>query len=355
MNLSGFNGKMTNQVIEKAFILMFALILLSNALLAQYSRKVVFEEFSEVWCGPCASVTPMLTKWFENHPDYIPIIYYSYFFDDGKQVFNSKADYDQRNSFYSVPFFPYARINAELAPNTSWPGYPTDTNKINSMIDTMTTTTAVKVVIDFVNNGATGTVNVELTSDVELTNKYFYVFIVEKAHHYQRQSNGLEDFHFIFRDLLPSPDGQLFTINAGQTLNYSFDYSIADYINFDLFATVIVQDAGSKQIYQSESVFKPAPNSVTEAQNIENKLEIVPNPVSENLNIVLNSSNETIRQIDIYNSLGNNINSIEVNFEINKLSLSCFDAAGNGIPDGIYYLRVQTEKQVYSRKFVVIR
>ena len=27
---------------------------------SEYERKVVFEEFSEVWCGPCASVAPVL-------------------------------------------------------------------------------------------------------------------------------------------------------------------------------------------------------------------------------------------------------------------------------------------------------
>lgn len=321
---------------------------------AQYKRNVVFEEFSEVWCGSCAVLAPTLAKWIENHPDYIPIIYYSYFADDGGDFYNSPEDYQSRNSFYAVPFYPYARINSELAPHSTYPGFPTDTSGINNIIDTMSKTTPVKIVIDFVNNGTTGTVNVDVTSDEALTNQLLYVFLVEKEHTYQQQSNGLSEFHYLFRDLLTASDGESFSINSGETKHFSYDYSISEKLNFDLYATVLVQDKTTQHIYQSETLFKSKIVSVDEKGDSEGNVLILPNPVVDNFSVVLQKDNESIKLIEIYDAIGNRVNKIDVN-NINKLTLAGIDDNGNKLSNGIYYLKITTDKKQYFLNLAIAR
>lgn len=324
-------------------------------LYSQYKRNIVFEEFSEVWCGPCASLAPMLAVWLENHPDYIPIYYYSYFSVNGDAKYYAKDEYDARYSFYKVPFYPYARINSELAPNVDYPGFPTDTSKINTIIDNMAKTTPVKVVIDFTNNGATGTVKVDLTSDEAMTNKNMYIMIVEKHHQYANQPNNQSEFHHIMRQVLPLKNGLKFSINAGQTLHYEYNYSIPTELNYDLFATVIVQDSVTKYVYQAESVFKPFIVSVNEDINEATNLVISPNPISDKINIQLNSKDENVSSLAIYDLIGNIVylkNNISMN---NLFALDISDFKANELQNGVYYLKVQTEKSVYMKKFIVAK
>lgn len=347
---SFLNLKLT--VIKIILLTLFISIFTSSVTYGQYKRNIIFEEFSEVWCGPCASLAPMLAVWLDNHPDYIPIVYYSYFTDNGQKVY-SPSEYTERKKFYSVPFYPYARINAVNAPNEQFPGFPTDTTRINSIIDTMSKTTPVKVVIDFTNAGAAGNIKVVITSDVALENKFVYVILVEKHHTYEKQSNGQTEFHHIMRKILTPPGGEKLTIKAGETLSFEYNYTLVDGINQDLYATVIVQDTTTKYIYQAESVFKSPSTSVNEDNAPQNILSVFPNPVSDNIGITMNLNEEIISKIELFDLLGNIINSVNVSNQINSFSLPGRDIYGNDLLDGIYFLKVQTEKSVYVRKFVV--
>ena len=139
---------------------------------SEYERKVVFEEFSEVWCGPCASVAPVLDVWLKNHPEVIPIIYFSYFMENGVKFETPKDEYQKRATFYGVPFYPYGRLNGNaLPPNSGYPGFPTDTAGMTALIDTMAKTSPVeiKMLSQYVQN--TYNVSVDINSDIEISNK----------------------------------------------------------------------------------------------------------------------------------------------------------------------------------------
>lgn len=342
-----------NSVIKTLVLTAIFFMLNSTDSYTQNSRKVVFEIFSEVWCGPCASVSPMHKVWLENHPDYIPIYYYSHFYDNNVKVMNSTADYNARNSFYSVPFYPFGVINAVKAPNDSYPGFPTDTNRMNAIIDTMSKTTPVKIDVNFSNKGTSGNVKVSVTSDIELNSKHLYVIIVEKSHTYQKQSNGMTDFHHIMRRILPS-QGQLFSIKAGETLDFEFDYELPSYINMDLFATVIVQDMQSKYIYQAESVFEPFNEATVPSIDFGNDiLSIFPNPVKDNFTISLRTDSENLLAVELLDLMGNIVKIKDSEINSNNLNISLHNQFGRPVLPGIYFLKVSTQKNVYVQKIIV--
>lgn len=322
---------------------------------AQYERKVVFEEFSEVWCGPCASLAPSISNWLGKHPEYIPIVYTSYFISGGSQVNNNKIDYDARNAFYSVPFYPYARINAELAPNASYPGYPTNLSAVDAIIDTMAKSTPVKTDVVFTNNGATGHISITLNSDEALDDKTLFVMLVEDHHEYEKQPNGMTNYHHIFRDMVNGPNGETFSVDAGGTLTFEYDYQLQGDINYDLSAIAIVQDASTKYIYQSESVFQPSPSSVEDDSDLNSKIIVGPNPFIDNLYISLNSDEEEITEIVLFDMMGECVSTPSVNANSQSLTIEGKDKSGNQLPNGVYLLKVITNKSVYTKKIMLYK
>lgn len=349
--------KINNSKNQTIFIGIFIVLLtlMGNInLYSQYERNVVFEEFTEVWCGPCATTEPAIIAWLNENPDYISIFYVSYFNINGQKKYHANAEYTVRKNFHKVPFYPFATINAEKVPNTNYPGFPTNVSKFKEIIDTMTKTTPVKIVIDFTNNGATGNVKVDITSDVALVNKNMYVMLVEKHHEFERQPNGMTNYHNIMRKMLPNGNGEQFSISAGETLTFEYDYSLTDDINYDMYATVLVQDNNTKYIYQAETMFKADPTSVIDNNDSANDITIIPNPVSSNINLKLNSDDEFINTIEIFNSVGYKVNTINIENR-NELRIGSKDFSGKPLSNGVYYLKIQTNKSVSTKKIIILR
>ncbi|MBX3042763.1 MAG: Omp28-related outer membrane protein [Candidatus Kapabacteria bacterium] len=332
-----------NLLIFSSIIIAFS----STELIAQYKRNIVFEIFSEVWCGPCASLTPMHKAWLKNHPDYIPVYYYSYFMVNNQKVINAQEDYNYRKNLYSVPFFPYARINAVNAPNEAYPGFPTDTNRINAIIDTMSKTTPVNVDINFVNNGHSGSVKIDITSNIELNNKVLFVYLIEKEHIYSSQQNGMTDFNYIMRKSLPKSSGEIFSIKAGEKLTYDYNYTLDTKINTDLYATVIVQDISTKYIYQSGSVFKSFATSVNNESSYS-ELQIYPNPAYDFITIfpINNGLNpyDKSTKVQIFDVLGIEVMSTEA-----LLEMSSYRVEISRLPVGVYFIRLGDRFQKFMK------
>lgn len=326
---------------------------------AEYPRKVLFEEFTEVWCGPCAALAPMLHAWLENHKDIvIPVTYTSYFVIDGVKNKFSENDYKARNEFYTVPFYPYAVLNAVNAPNQQYPGYPTDTSKINLLLDTLTKTSPVKIELEFINNKNSGNVNVKITSDIALQNKQLYVLLVDKHYKYPKETNGMTDYHFIMRKMLPDGNGTSFSINAGQTKDFEFDFTIDfEYMNYDFYATAVVQDINTKYVYQSETIFKEGVNSIKDEMSIKNsELNVFPNPSNGIVELRLPNPNESIKLIELIDVNGQIINSMPLNEDrINNLSFDCVAKDNSNIVSGVYIIKTYTDKSIYYSKVIINR
>lgn len=325
---------------RKIFVLCFAILLLTvNNSYSQYDRKVIFEEFTEVWCGPCASVAPMLSAWIENHENVIPIMYSSYFIENGSKVNVATEDYSARNKFYGVPFYPYGRLNGNaLPPNKSYPGFPTDTAAMTAVIDTMSNESPVKIELDFINNGAIGSVDVNIISKMNLNKKKLHVFIIEKHHTFAKQSNGMTEFHDIFRESATPALGEDISIAPNGEIQLSYNYELSGNVNYELYAVAIIQDPVSHFIIQSERVFA-YPTSVYDTENAFG-ISVYPNPAQNILNISLNDYN--FSKFEIVNYSGETVKELvnQYNIDISEL------------PAGTYFLKAISDKKVISTKFI---
>lgn len=331
------------------FLTLAFIFLLRIDVNAQYQRKVIFEEFSEVWCGPCAQLAPMLSAWLDNHPEINAIYYYSYFVVDGKQTMTNKEDYNARNQFYSVPFYPYARINAVLAPNESYPGYPTDTNRINYIIDTMTKVTPVELNITNTVTAETLKAKISITSDIDLNNKNIYVMLVEKEKNYAKQSNGQTHFHHIFRKSLSGSNGETFSIKAGETKDFIYEYNIKEYLGSEMIVTAIVQDPLIRYIYQSESS-KVTSNICFEKPNFESEIFVSPNPINDIA--VINLKDIQAKEIVLLDLLGNQVGDISFDSPKSQIILDRKEIFGSKINSGIYFIKIIAENRVYFHKII---
>jgi len=83
-------------------------------------------------------------------------------------------------------------------------------------------------------------------------------------------------------------------------------------------------------------------------QQVSYKLKIYPNPSSTG-QVTLEMDDHQIEEIKVINITGKEILQKKINFGVNKYQLKL-----NGVPKGIYFLRVKTtENKVVAKKLVV--
>lgn len=321
-----------------------------HSLHSQYERKLVFEEFTEVWCGSCGFYAPMLKKWLNANPEIIPVTYYSYFKTTNGDEYIEKTDYTARKNFYKVPFYPYSNINGVEPPHEKYPGFPCDSNVINELIDTLNKSTPIKIDMEFTNNGLSGNVKISVKSAEDLTNKLLFVCITEKNHDLIQQPNGITEAHHIFRKAPAGGNGVTFSISAGETKNFEYDYTIEQDINTDLYAVAIVQDPSTKYVYQAESVFKAGPNKIEEKS--VHRISIYPNPVEDMINISLNTE-DIITKIELYDLLGNQAISAAPEYGAKSLSIPVVGADNSKLSPGAYILKAYSGGKVFMEKVIV--
>lgn len=92
--------------------------------------------------------------------------------------------------------------------------------------------------------------------------------------------------------------------------------------------------------------FVSAPTAIHEVSD-EQFLSIYPNPVSSGKLYIENTTSERINAIEIIDLSGKILNTIETNYSKTEIDVS-------DLKKGVYFLRIQYEKTLSSRKFVVL-
>ncbi len=240
-----------------------ALIMLIGmlSLNAASKRMVLIEEATNASCGPCASQNPDFKSWiYDNKDDVIPLIYHAAW--PGSDVMYS-ANPDQNteriSDYYGVSGVPSVRVNGQMTAESNgyYAGAPGNTEELSNEIsqysgDMSPLTIDVTHSID----GNTGTIEVEIHSDDVINNKKLHVAAVEAYHYYDDAgSNGEKEFYYIMRKMLQEDaKGEAFSINAGQTKNYSYDYQLdSEWYPQVMYAVAFVQDDSNKEVMQAGS------------------------------------------------------------------------------------------------------
>jgi hypothetical protein len=254
---------------KKTFLLggLLAAALFANA----QQRLVLYEEFSGENCAPCAATNPGLWTLLTTgtNPNKVMLIkYQSPIPSAGPIYYQNTVDVQNRMTYYTVPFAPYARIDGAVSPGANG-GHPADLTQAH-----LDAETAIASPFNItVNNTVTGTtlnstINVSAVAAYTGTAVKLRAALVETLIYTSPPgTNGETEFHHVVRKMYPTADGQAIpnTWTNGQTGTYTFSGAIPSYVDrtHELFVVVWIQnDDANKQIAQAaKSTNLPLPVS----------------------------------------------------------------------------------------------
>ena len=252
----------------KKFIFTTACLALFASAFAQTQRLVLFEEFTQASCGPCASQNPAFNALIaQNETKTITIKYQTSWPGVDPMNIQTASEVATRVSYYGVTGVPYTRGDGTLEPTgpQAYAGAPfnVDQGLIDSLyavpapmsinishtlsanLDTISITcTIVNVSGGAIAAGAAGSLKA-------------HVVIVEEELNFPTPpgSNGEMDFYSVMRKMLPGDAGTTMSDNIpnGDTLVLTFTEALPSYIyDYSQIGVVaFVQDDNSQQVHQA--------------------------------------------------------------------------------------------------------
>lgn len=234
------------------------LLVLNFALYSQFVRKVVVEEATNASCGPCATQNPSFQRWLSNHLDrVIPVIYHAWWPGKTDPMYLYDTIMNQKRiNYYGITGVPSGRVNGKIAPSSgSWyEGAVGDTLALNNQLNAEPIYSAMSIEIkDFNYNSSngSGTVKIDVTSLIPISNVRLRVVICEEHHYYANAgTNGEKDFFYLARKMLPNADGTLISINENETKSFEFSFTVDPSFTDDLYVAAFIQNDETKEILQ---------------------------------------------------------------------------------------------------------
>ncbi len=202
-------------------------------------------------------------------------------------------------------------------------------------------------------------INAEVTSTGNISENDLVIHFIVVEDLFYAGRNGITNHKHVMRKMLPTPDGQSFTINLNETKNIPQTIDIDPIWDADSLSVVVfVQSAASKTIYQSETIsnLDLVLSADEGSNNIPDKFILeqnYPNPFNPSTKIRYEIPETEYVSLKVYNSLGSEVAVLvdEEKFagshEIN------FDATG--LSSGIYFYELRTDNFSKIKKMILLK
>ncbi len=221
-------------------------------------RTVLFESFTNASCSICAAADPIFTNTVLGNSAIAAIAYHTNFPGFDVMYDENPTDVNIRLEYHQVLGVPYSVIEGGLLQD------PTQFI-LSAHVNAFRTTDALINIAVIERNiqgieGERDKVVLEVyltpTANIESSNLRLQTTIVEREVLYEDSpgTNGLTDFYYVMRKLLPDANGTpLSNLQANQTQRFSFEYEVADYIKnrTELRSVIFVEDSQNSMIFQT--------------------------------------------------------------------------------------------------------
>lgn len=328
----------------KHFFSLFFLSLGFSALIAQeIPKNPLIEHFTNTFCSVCASRNPAFYNTIDNAPNAVHIAFHpSSPYPTCPLNQHNMTENDARTNFYGIfGGTPRVVLNGNVIPAA---------NPLLSAMDlelASNETTPFDIQIEQFLVGTDSMyaeIRISTVAPTPITSAGLVVAVNEKELQFAAQ-NG-ENMHYdVFRKFLENgaiglpSNGNEITLSYGTRLDAEWNAS-------EITTTAFLQENSNNvlQAKQSDKLNVPA-TSISEVINVDEA--IFPNP-AKNFITIDNSSGQLSR-VEIYNIIGSQVASIDLNSEQSvKLNVSDFER-------GSYIVRISDITQkLYTRKLVLI-
>ncbi|HXB41455.1 MAG TPA: T9SS type A sorting domain-containing protein [Bacteroidia bacterium] len=217
-----------------------------STMVAQTQRTILYEEFTGENCGPCAATNPGVNTTINpNFPNKILLIRYQCNIPSapgaGSLYQDNPGEEGIRQTYYSVPFAPYARFNGIELPDLSGGGNNGHAGLITQqyITDSAIVNAPFGITVNHAFNGAADSITINVTVTAAMaynsTTLKLQVSLGESAIHFLAPtgSNGEKDFYHIMRKMIPNAGGttlQTAWTNGG-TQSFTLKVPVPTYIH----------------------------------------------------------------------------------------------------------------------------
>jgi len=342
------------------YLMVFAMIFqFSSTLLAQEERKVLVEVFTNAHCPNCPAAHNVIDNYLAgSNGNKISYIYYHmiYPYDDDQLYWQSQEGSDARDNYYNpISATPQGWFDGTHQGSTSgWSA---------SLDNLVATQSPLKIILSGNRNTTQFNINAQLTRSSDIPDNDLVIHFVVVENLYYAGQNGITNHKHVMRKMLPTPNGQTFSINLNETINIPQTIDLDPIWDVDSLSVVVfVQSISSKTVYQSATISYNELN-VTDIKNeellpSEFKLEQnYPNPFNPTTLISYQlpvSSNVTLK---VYDVLGNEVATLvndynpAGNYEVKFIPSSIKHQPSSGI----YFYTLTAGNYFQTKKMILLK
>ncbi len=339
--------------------LLFVLVLTVMAtyiLNAQEQRKVLVEVFTNSHCSLCPNAHNTIDNFLNTSPnaDKINYIYYHmvYPYSDDPLYIQNSIDSDARHTFYNpIAATPRGFFDGLIQGSTSgW------TNTLNNLTQTQSPLT---ISLSGTKSLTQFDINASITRSGNISENDLVINFVVVEDVFYDGRNTISNHKHVMRKMLPSSNGQAFSINLNETKNIQQIININPIWDADSLSVVVfIQSTSTKTVYQSETInYNDLSITSVENETVFPKefmlLQNYPNPFNPETIIKFQITEPGFTTLKVFNVLGNEVASLindnlsagsyEVDFKASKLS------------SGTYFYTLSAGNNRQTKKMILLK
>jgi len=192
--------------------------------------------------------------------------------------------------------------------------------------------------------------------------------VVEESHDY-RDADSMVTWIYGLRDMVPDDDGEMITLQKGDSLHFDWTYLVDSVYNLDnLITTVWVQNDKDASIpgKQRNKILQSASAKVVDVAAVAGGgtpsriwlSQNAPNPFTSETTIAYMLDREGTVRLSVYTPTGRLVTDLVdgyVEAGSHAATWDGLDRFGKGVGSGIYYYRLQTEYGSRSGRVVCLK
>ena len=336
-------------------ISVFVMLMFTSALFSQEDRKVLVEIFTNSHCSLCPTAHNIIDNYLAGpNGDKISYIYYHmvYPYSDDQLYIDSMEDSDARDNYYNpVSATPQGWFDGiHQGSSSGWAA------TLDNLVGTQS---PLKIILSGTRNTTRFNISAELTRTGNIEDNDLAIYFIAVEDLYYDGRNTVSNHKHVMRKMLPTPDGQSFSINLNETKEIPLTINLDPLWDSDSLSVVVfVQSAASKTIYQSETISYSDLTVTSVGNNDELPTEFVleqnyPNPFNPSTKIKFAIPQSSFVTLEVFNALGEKVN-VLVSEELNAGTYN-YDWNASNLTSGIYFYTIQAGEFVETKKMLLVK
>jgi len=342
------------------FVIVSVTLLFTSILFAQEERKVLVEIFTNSHCPLCPTAHNVIDNYLSGpNGNNISYIFYHmiYPYDDDPLYWQSQEGSDARDNYYNpIQATPQGWFDgAHQGSSSGW------TANLDNLV---ATESPLKIILSGTRNSNEFNINaaLERTGDVQDNDLVIQFVVVENLFYNGR--NSISNHKHVMRKMLPTPNGQPFSINLNGTINIPQTINLdsqwfADSLNIIVF----VQSTSAMTVYQSATISydELSITAVNNESSIPSEFKLAqnyPNPFNPSTMISYQLPVSSDVTLKVYDLLGREVVTLVDEFKpagSYEVEFSSHSGEDQNLTSGIYFYSLNAGEFVETKKLMLLK